>query len=295
MRILITGSNGFLSHYLVPLALEANHQIIATGRGENRLSLTPTSPYEYQTMDFTKEHEVEEVFENAKPGVIIHCGAMSKPDECEYNREKAYLVNVTGTEILLKYANKVKSHFIFLSTDFVFDGVKGMYDEYQPVNPVNYYGSTKVIAEELVKKYIYPWTIVRTILVYGKPLSGKDNLLTLVKKKIERGEIFRVFDDQERTPTYVEDLAKALLAVAEKKAEGIFHISGKEKLTPYEMALTTAEYLKLDTSFLVKAIKGDIPEPAMRPPKTGFIISKAEAILDYSPVDFKEGLRKTFS
>jgi len=295
MRILITGANGFLGHYLIPLAMEANHQIMATGRGESRLPFSSSSLFEYLSMDFTNEKEVEEVFIKVKPDIVIHCGAMSKPDECELNREKAFKVNVTGTGTLLKYAKKSKSHFIFLSTDFVFDGEKGMYEENYPTNPVNYYGSTKAMAEELIKEYTFPWSIVRTILVYGKPISGKDNLLTLVKRKIEKKEIFRVFDDQERTPTYVEDLAKAILAIAEKKAEGVFHISGKDKLTPYQMALKTAEYLKLDTTYLTKAKKGDFPEPAIRPPKTGFIISKAKAILAYNPVDFMEGVKKTFS
>ncbi|HMU46009.1 MAG TPA: SDR family oxidoreductase [Chitinophagaceae bacterium] len=294
MRILITGSNGFLGHYLIHQLLETDHVIIATGRGENRLSFPSTTFFEYKQMDFTNDDEVKSVFENSKPDVVIHCGAMSKPDECELYKEKAYLVNVTGTEILLKHAGSVKSHFIFLSTDFVFNGLKGMYTEDDATDPVNYYGQTKVIGEKLVTKYPFDWTIVRTILVYGKPLSGKDNILTVVRKKIENGEVYRVFDDQERTPTYVEDLAKAILKIISKKATGIFHISGKEKFTPYELAVKTAEYLNIERSLLIKAKKGDFPEPAIRPPKTGFNISKAERILDYTPIDFSEGLKKTF-
>lgn len=294
MRILITGSNGFLGHYLIHHLLKTDHVITATGRGGSRLSFPTTTSFVYKQMDFTNDDEVKSVFENCKPDVVVHCGAMSKPDECELHKEKAHLVNVTGTEILLKHASSVKSHFIFLSTDFVFNGLKGMYTEDDATDPVNYYGHTKVTGEKLVNEYPFDWTIVRTILVYGRPLSGKDNILTIVRKKIQNGEVYRVFDDQERTPTYVEDLVKAIVNIISKKATGIFHISGKEKYTPYELALKTVKYLKLDESLLIRAQKGDFIEPAMRPPKTGFNIVKAESILDYTPIDFNEGLKKTF-
>jgi dTDP-4-dehydrorhamnose reductase len=219
---------------------------------------------------------------------------MSKPDECEKNQWQAYVENVESTITLLLNSEEQKSFFIFLSTDFIFDGESGPYKENDLPNPVNFYGKTKLEAEEAVKEYPFSWAIVRTVLVYGKPNTGGANLLTIVKEKIEKGEEYKVFDDQVRTPTYVEELASAVLAVCEKKATGVFHISGKDVLSPYQMACMAADQLGLDKALIKKINKSDLVQPAKRPLRTGFIIEKARKELSFEPISFEEGLRKTF-
>jgi dTDP-4-dehydrorhamnose reductase len=131
-------------------------------------------------------------------------------------------------------------------------------------------------------------------MVYGKPLPGRNNILGIVKEKLEKGEEYRVVNDQVRTPTYVEDLAEGIARIIEKKATGIFHLSGTDVLTPYEMALRTAVFLGLDSSLLKKVTADVFSEPAKRPLKTGFNINKAMRELGYHPVPFEEGLRRTF-
>jgi len=227
--------------------------------------------------------------------VVVHAGAMSKPDECEMDQMKAYLANVEGTVQLLINSEELKSFFIFLSTDFVFDGERGMYIEEDEPRPVNYYGRTKLEAEEAVREYEHDWAIVRTVLVYGKNHSGHNSILKIVKEKLEKGEEYNVVDDQVRTPTYVEDLAKGIVSIIEKKATGIFHLSGKDILTPFQMAMKTAEHLHFDSSVIKKVTAASFTQPARRPLKTGFIIDKAKKELGYEPVSFQEGLTKTFS
>jgi len=295
MKILITGANGFLGYYLVEQLLAKNFLVIATGKGDCRLPFTHDLNFQWRSMDFTDPFSIHDVFENIKPDVVVHSGAMSKPDECEMDQVKAYLVNVEGTVQLLINSEELKSFFIFLSTDFVFDGERGMYNEEDVPRPVNYYGRTKLDAEEAVKEYEYDWAIVRTVLVYGKNHSGHNNILKIVKEKLEKGEEYNVVDDQVRTPTYVEDLAKGIVTIIEKKATGIFHLSGKVVLTPYQMAIETAEYLKLDSSLIKKVTAANFSQQAKRPLRTGFIIDKARNELGYEPVSFEEGLRKTFS
>ena len=136
---------------------------------------------------------------------------------------------------------------------------------------------------------------MRTILVYGKPQKGRGNILSVVKEKLEKGEEYRVVDDQVRTPTYVEDLASAIIAIMEKKAKGVFHIAGADVLTPYQMAIRVAEYLGLNSSLIKKATAADFSQPAKRPPRTGFVIEKAKRELGYTPTSFEEGLIKTLS
>lgn len=292
---MITGANGFLGYYLVRQLLDKGFEVIATGRGECRLPFNGESGFQYETMDFADRGSVQSVIGNYKPTVIVHAGAMSKPDECQLNREKAYHCNVEGTRYLLEAAAGAGSFFIFLSTDFIFDGEKGMYREEDEPHPVNYYGITKWQAEAEVRKYPHDWAIARTVLVYGKPRSGRSNILTIVKEKLEKGESYLVKNDQVRTPTWVEDLASGIAAIIVKRATGVFHLSGIDILTPYEMACRAADYLGLDRSLLKNVTEKDMEEPARRPLKTGFIIDKARRVLGYEPVSFEEGLRKTFS
>ena len=292
MKILITGVNGFLGYYFIEKLIANGHYVIATGKGENKLPFN--NPYfVYETMDFTDAAAVNQIFLQHRPGYIIHAGAISKPDECEKNKPLADKVNVEGTAILLQAAKAYAAGFLFLSTDFVFDGEAGMYKETDAVNPVNYYGSTKVKAEELVQQYEHTWAIVRTVLVYGKPHTKRNNVLAIVREKLEKGELYEVFNDQVRTPTYAEDIANAVVVMLEKNVSGIYNVCGEEVMTPYEMAVKVAEFLNLDTSLIKKITEKDFALPAKRPLKTGLNITKAKAQLGYRPISFKEGLKKT--
>ncbi len=295
MKVLITGANGFLGHYLVGLLLQKGYEVIATGKGNNRLPFGNSEKFVYTEMDFTNPFAVNDIFDTYKPEVVVHAGAISKPDECELNQKEALRINTEGTVTMLSNAAKHKCFFIFISTDFVFDGEAGMYTEGDIPNPVNFYGKTKLEAEEAVKRYEHDWAIVRTVLVYGKPMAGRSNILTIVKEKLEKGEAYNVVDDQVRTPTYVEDLAAGIIAIMEKRACGIYHLSGINILTPYEMACKTADFLGLDKSLIKRVTAESFSQPAKRPAMTGFIIDKAKRELAYSPVTFLEGLKRTFS
>ena len=295
MKVLITGANGFLGYYLIEQLLAKKYTVIATGKGDCRLPFSDHPGFSYTTMDFTDPFSVHDVFAAHTPAVVIHAGAMSKPDECEQNQWQAYTTNTEGTLTVLMNAAELKSFFLFISTDFIFDGEKGMYKEEDPANPVNFYGKTKADAEDAVKEYEFDWAIIRTVLVYGKPQVGRSNILTIVKEKLEKGEKYNVVDDQVRTPTYVEDLAAGIISIIEKKAQGVYHLSGKEVLTPYQMACLAADYLGLDKTLIQKVTAASFSQPAKRPPKTGFVIDKAQKDLSYEPISFHEGLQKTFS
>lgn len=294
MKILITGANGFLGHYLVPLLAAQGHEVLATGKGPCRLNQTATNGFAYAEMDFTDSESTVAIVLQFLPDIIVHAGAISKPDDCELNQSMAWHINTGGTQYLLRAAAGPKSFFVYISTDFVFDGERGMYTEEDQPAPVNYYGQTKLEAELAVKNYPHEWAIIRTVLVYGQPLAGRSNLLSIVKDKLEKGEGYKVVDDQVRTPTYVGDLAAGIAAVINHQARGIWHLSGSDVLTPYEMACQTAEYLGYDKRLLTRVTADTFSQPAKRPPRTGFTISKARRELGYTPVSFAEGLRKTF-
>jgi dTDP-4-dehydrorhamnose reductase len=292
--VLITGANGFVGSYLTRLLLD-NNRVVATGKGPCRLDINHKN-FRYESLDFTLRMEVAAAFSACRPDVIVHAGALSKPDECELDKDSAYRTNVAATEHLLKEAARLKSFFVFLSTDFIFSGEEeGMYREEDPAAPVNYYGQTKLDAEAAVIQYPYDWSIARTVLVYGKPQGGRDNILTMVAKNLAAGKPLRIFSDQVRTPTYVEDLAQGIKMILEKKATGIFHLSGEEVRTPYRMAVEVADYLGYDNSLVENVTEHTFSQPARRPLRTGFNVSKAKQVLDYRTTPFAEGLKKTFS
>jgi dTDP-4-dehydrorhamnose reductase len=294
MKILITGANGFLGYYLIEKLLQGNYTVIATSRGECRLPFIYSANFIYREMDFTDPFQVHDVFTEYAPDIVVHAGAMSKPDDCELNQWEAYRQNTEATVTLAVNAEEFKSFFIFISTDFIFDGERGMYREDDKPNPVNFYGKTKAEAEEAIREYPFDWSIVRTVLVYGKPQAAKANLLTIVKDKLEKKEVYNVVNDQVRTPTYVDDLAQGIITIIEKKAKGIYHLSGEDVLTPYQMAVKTAEYLGLNSSLINKVTAADFSQPAKRPLVTGFIIDKAKRELGFQPLSFEEGLKRTF-
>lgn len=296
MKVLVTGANGFLGYYLIERLLEKGIAVVATGKGECRLPFEEKRLFTYAPMDISDPFSVHDVFEKYQPSVVVHAAAVSKPDDCEKDQWQAYVVNVEGTVTTLLNAAEHKAFVVFVSTDFVFDGRgEGMYKEEAVPNPVNYYGKTKLEAEEAVKEYENGWAIVRTVMVYGKPVLSRANILSIVKEKLEKGESYKVVDDQVRTPTYVEDLAAAIVLIIEQKATGLFHISGKDVVTPYEMATRTADFLGLDKSLLERASSADFSQAARRPAVTGFNIEKARRQLGFEPVSFEEGIRKMFA
>lgn len=291
MKVLITGSNGLLGQYLVQrLSALPEYEVIATGRGANRLRRQ--EGYKYESVNLADEAAVKGLIERSQPGVIIHAGAMTQADDCERNKDACWMVNVTATRYLLQGAERTGAFFLFLSTDFVFDGLDGPYKEDDPVNPVNYYGASKAAAERIVKQSKAAWAIARTVLVYGVADDPRrSNIITWVKSNLEQKKKLKVVNDQWRTPTLVQDLAEGCKLIIDKRAEGIFHLSGKDMLTPYDMAVQVAGYLDLETKLLEKVDGSSFKQPAKRPAKTGFVIEKAETELGYSPHSFEDGLK----
>ena len=288
-KIFITGANGLLGQKLIQqLVKEGNFEVLASGRGKCRL---PGGGFQYISLDIENEQAVKEILLKEKPDIIIHGAAITNVDDCELQPERCYSVNVKGTRLLLNFAEQINSHFILLSTDFVFDGKKGPLDETAIPSPVNRYGQTKLEAEEIVSKSELKWAIVRTVLVFGIAHDmSRSNLVLWVKENLEAGKEIQVVNDQYRTPTLAEDLAEGCILIAKKGAEGIYHISGPDFLTPYQMAMTTAEFFGLNQSLIKETDSLKFTQPAKRPLKTGFIIEKARKELGYNPKTFRTAI-----
>jgi dTDP-4-dehydrorhamnose reductase len=298
MKILITGSNGLLGQKLVyKLKDNPAHTLIATARGENRL--VQKSGYSYQSLDITSRQDIESVFTSVLPDVVINTAAMTNVDACETDRDGALLLNATSVhyqvevlEALQKKNPSYKPHFIHLSTDFIFDGTHGPLDEDEKPNPLSYYAETKLLAENFVTASALDWSIARTVLVFGiVDNMSRSNIVLWVKSNLEQGKTINVVDDQFRTPTLAEDLADGCILIAEKRAKGIYNISGKDFYSILDLARVVADYYGLDKNLIKPSKSADIKQPAKRPPITGFIIDKAKNDLGYNPHSFVEGIQ----
>ncbi len=292
MKILITGANGLLGQKLITLIgdnQEPDDILIATSRGSNRNH--KQKYYEYRSLDITDKEEVAKVLNECQPDVIINTAAMTNVDQCEAEKENCRNVNVNAVQYLIAASEKSHCKLIHLSTDFIFDGLSGPYNEEVNSRPLNYYGESKLAGEQLIKNSNIDWAIARTVLVYGIVQNmSRSNIVIWVKKNLEEGKTIKVVSDQWRTPTLVEDLAIGCYLIATKKKNGVFNISGKELLTPYEMAVKIADYFKLDKGLIEKADSSNFTQTAKRPSRTGFIIDKAQNQLGYQPHSFEQGI-----
>lgn len=291
LRILITGSNGLLGQKLIAaLRNDPSVELIATSRGEDR-SPQPLGA-RYRSMDITVQEEVDAVFDTTRPTAVIHTAAMTNVDACELDHAACRLQNVTATEHLVKASKRHQSHFIFLSTDFIFDGANGPYREEDLPAPLSIYGHSKLDGEKLVMKSgLDHWAIARTIIVYGVAEGlSRSNVVLWAKGALEKGQPITVVDDQWRMPTLAEDLADGCIRIAKQNATGIYNLSGPDGMSILELVYRVGKFFGLDTS-VVSPIKSDsLCQPAKRPPRTGFVLDKAAHDLGYAPHSFADGL-----
>jgi dTDP-4-dehydrorhamnose reductase len=289
MKILVTGANGLLGQKLVKLLQsDSSVELIATAR---QASVVPLSSGIFHKLDIENEAEINNLFEKIKPEVVINTAAMTQVDDCETQQEKCWKANVTSVEYIAATCEKHNIHLLHVSTDFIFDGTHGPLDENEVPAPVNYYGESKLAAEKVIQNSSIHWSILRTVLVYGiTPDMSRSNIVLWVKNSLEQGKKINVVNDQWRTPTLAEDLAMGCYLAAKKKAKGIYNISGKDFLSPYDIAVATATFFKLDASLINPTDSTQFKQPARRPLTTGFIIEKARKELGYEPHSFEEGL-----
>ncbi|HEX4887745.1 MAG TPA: dTDP-4-dehydrorhamnose reductase [Luteibaculaceae bacterium] len=293
MKILITGSNGLLGQSIAELCSQ-NNQInyLCTSQGENRNSRVPAS--RYRSINLCDQSEWTAVYNDFEPDVVIHTAAMTNVDQCETEREACTEINVKAVQRIFESCARTGAKLIHLSTDFVFDGSNGPYSEGDEPNPLSFYGESKWQAEQILLNSTYQnWAIARTIIVYGKGENlSRGHIVFWVRDMLRQNKEITIVDDQFRSPTWAVDLANGCLQIALLDQRGIFHLSGPQTLSIYELAKEVAQYYALDDT-LIKPVKtGEFKQPAKRPLRTGFVIDKAQKLLQYNPHSVSQALAK---
>ncbi len=284
-KILITGAFGQLGTSLCEVL--SNKSILATGR-----VMTLTEKYHCMELDITNQENVKELIRNYKPDIIIHLAAMTDVDGCEKNPETAFEINVGATENLLKNFN---GKFIYVSTDYVFDGEEGPYYEDDKVNPVSVYGKTKLYGENLVQESDLEWIILRSNIIFSYNDRTKASFVNWVVDSLKKKQMITVVNDQWNNPTWTNDLANVMSMMIEKNICGVYHYGGGDFLNRYEFAKMIASAFSLDRELIKPITTLELNWLAQRPLKSGLYTNKIELDLGIEPLPIQKALDKMVS
>jgi dTDP-4-dehydrorhamnose reductase len=286
MKILVTGANGLIGKKVIRESLRRNHTVVATSQKK----VTIKAGIESFTVNLVYA-DINQLIEKVSPNAIVHCAAMASPDACEADKFACSRLNIETTSRIASACRDYGTHLIFLSTDFVFDGQKGDYTEEDPPNPISYYGESKLEAERILLSMNIGAAIIRTCMVFGfEETLTRQNIALRVIDSLRNGKPFRVPFDQIRTPTLADDLAQAIVNVAESRVQGLFNVAGADRITVADFAKLTARTFNLDDSLLKPIPAADLCEPSRRPANSGLNISKAREHIGYHPHSLPEAL-----
>jgi len=269
-KVLITGASGQLG-----ASLQLNdYDVMRTD------IIKQDDQYNFTILDITNEKQVKDLLEEEKPNVIVHLAAMTNVDGCERNPEQAQLINVQGTENLLNYFD---GKFIFISSDYVFDGEGGPYSEEDDVNPINVYGKTKLEGEANVRRLSNDWIILRTNVVWNIGGNFKASFADWVVDELQNNRHIRIVEDQWNNPAWTVDLGNVIESLIKHDAKGLYHHGSSHVINRYDFACMIANVYELNSSLIEPITTKELNQTAQRPLKCGLITKKLENDFNFTP------------
>ncbi len=282
MKVFITGGSGLLGGKVAEIAEDNRGYEVYTGYCHTKPEFG--EPVKF---DLTRNKDLEVIYK-IKPEIIIHTAALTDVDACETDKKLAYEINAEGTRRIAEFANEFGAFLVYVSTDYVFSGDKGMYREEDEPNPINFYGRTKLLGEKYCNCIA---CIARPCVIYGaRPASGKVNFALWLIDKLRLGEEVKIVTDQFITPTLNTNLARMLLEVTERELKGIFHLAGATRVSRYEFALRIANKFGLDKNLILPVRMREMKWIASRPKDSSLDTSKASRYLKEKPYDLDKAL-----
>ncbi len=252
MKILIIGCNGQLGQDMVTMCRSYGHEI---------------TTIDYPDIDITKREMTDTVIKKSTPNLIINCAAYTAVDDCESNQKKAYSINADGIENIAAGALHVDSGVVHFSTDYVFNGKKGLpYIESDPTNPESVYGKSKRAGEIKLSDITPKHYIFRIAWLYGA--HGANFVKTIHRialRNKEEKKPLRVVNDQFGTPTWTKDICRQVLSVITDNRFGIYHCTGEGVCSWYDFACAIVKAYNIDVT-VEPCTTEEFPRPAPRPP-----------------------------
>jgi dTDP-4-dehydrorhamnose reductase len=288
-RILLTGASGLLGINFGTQLCD-QHEIVGL---VNQNTLTGV-PFEIRQVDLTKPQAVEQVIDQVKPDVIVHCAAMANVDLCETEPEQAYLINADVPSQFAKLTKERSIQFLHISTDAVFDGQEGNYTEKDQPNPLGVYAKTKRRAEQYVLAE-NPQAIIARVNFYGWSLSGKRSLSEFFFNNLAAKKRMMGFTDVYVCPLIVNDLVDILMAMIQNNLSGIYHAVSAECLNKYQFGVAIAEQFGLDARLIDPVSVADSGLKAVRSPNLTLDTKKLSTALGHPLPDQAAGLQRLYA
>lgn len=288
MRITVTGANGLVGSRLCRLLVVQGHVVTAVARGERRT----VGDFEYLTCDLADPDGVGRTLTAARPEVVVHTASMTEVDACERAPDAAWAANVLAAAHVARHARAAGAHLLHVSTDYVFDGQDGPYDEEARPNPSGVYARTKWLGEEAVRLLAGSWAIARTAVVYGYPPSQRPNFGSWLLGTLREGKTARLFVDQFVSPSLALNVAEQLAELAERRLPGIWNVSGAEVVNRMHFGEALADVFGLDRRLLVPITLAEAGMASPRPPRSGLRVDKALGALRAGPLGLRASLEQ---
>lgn len=283
-RVLILGSSGLIGNHLSKL-LSKKYNVFNT---HNKNKIFPNSI----KIDILSKNSLRNAFEIAKPDVVVNlCAVYNNLEFCENNKKLVMSINGDSLEQISELSNQYSSHLIHLSSDYVFDGNVGNYKEEDPVNPINFYGKTKVVAEKNIQKIANNFCIVRTSMVFGKN-KIKQTLPDWILAKVNDIEKLEMISDQFTTPTYLDNLCLMLEEIICNQYSGIIHLAGATKISRFQFAEKMLMILNISPKKIVPISSKDFDLGNNRPKDSSLNTDKAKSILKEIPEECDFSIKK---
>jgi len=281
LKLLVTGASGLLGHKVAQLAIEKGHEVYSTYKEHATNFGTPIQ------LDLADQNEISKAITKLKPEAIIHAAAYTDVDGCETNQDLAWKINAEATKQIAIASTRINSHLTYISTDYVFDGDKGLYTEEDKTNPISYYGYTKLKGEEYTKEHATKWCIARPSVLYGW-LDYKQNFATWLINSLNQKKEVKVLKDQYVSPTLNTNLAQMLLEITQRKILGILHTAGGTRISRHEYALRLAEVFNLNKDLIKPAKMDEMSWKAKRPKDSSLNVNRAAALLNKKPLTLNQ-------
>lgn len=244
-----------------------------------------------EQLDIQEKNDVQKKIIDLQPSTIYMPASTTNVDSCEQNPEASYQINVFGVRNVIEAANEVGAKLVYFSSDYIFDGLSGPYTEDDMPNPISAYGRQKLMAEHAIFLQAKDFLIIRTTVVYGWEMQGKNFVYRLINS-LQKGQSVSVPTDQIGSPTYAPNLALAVAELVNAGVNGVFNLAGSQIVSRYEFACEAARAFNLDEHLIRPVTTNELGQFAARPMMAGMIISKAESVLKTRLVSYKEGLRQ---
>lgn len=247
MKVLVTGGSGRIGFKLIKKLISADVDISSISMNND----VPLANIKKFTFDLSDKEKTNSCINAIKPNIIIHAAALTNVDVCEKDRWMAYSQNVTSTQNIIDASKEINAKIVFVSSSFVFNGRDKIFTEDSEPNPINYYGETKRLSEEIVKSSNLEYLILRTDQPYGRiePWQKDDNVRRVLNKFSRETQLTEP-EDWYNNPTYLDDFVDAAIELLNRNRRGIYNLVGPDFINRYDWALRISEIFGKDKNMV---------------------------------------------